>query len=341
MSASEPRILFLASDREDYLADSLFLGLRQVLGESVIDAPRRDPLYSNYPPDLRRHRYGHGFTLYGGLLEDVPVDRSWAALRIERGEFDLVVFGDIQSCFGRWVELLHAMRGTPAAVLDGGDYPAMYPFGTRWWRHPRWWLLPRAHRRAMYFKRELTPETRRLRWFMLLPRPLAERLGPPRGLRPIAFSIPDEKIVNGPTEKSELLATHVVDPEVAARAGNSTSAAFSDEAEYYADLQRARFGVTTKRAGWDCMRHYELAANGCVPCFRDLAAKPASCAPHGLDESNCVSYADADDLFAKLDRIDDAQYERLQAGALIWARENSTRNRARQFLSAVGLSADV
>jgi hypothetical protein len=339
MSASGPRILFIAPDQEDYLADSLFHGLRQVLGDRVIDAPRRDPLYADYPPDLRPRRYGHGFTLYGGLLEDVPVDRAWTALRLERGEFDLVVFGDIQNGFGRWVELLHAMRGTRAAVLDGGDYPAMYPFGRRWWRDPRWWLLPRAHRRAMYFKRELTPQTRWLRSFMLMPPALARRLGPPRGLRPIAFSIPEEKIVGCPTAKSTLLATHVVDPEVAARAGHPTSAAFAEEAEYYADLQAARFGVTTKRAGWDCMRHYELAANGCVPCFRNLAAKPATCAPHGLHEGNCVPYADADDLFAKIARIDNAEYERLQAGALQWARENTTRSRALQFLSAVGLPA--
>ena len=38
---------------------------------------------------------------------------------------------------------------------------------------------------------------------------------------------------------------------------------------------RSRFGVTTKKSGWDCMRHYELAASGCVPCFRDLEEKPA------------------------------------------------------------------
>jgi hypothetical protein len=341
VSDSGPRILFIAPDQEDYLADSLFLGLRQLLGERVIDAPRRDPLYADYPPELRRRRYGQGFTLYGGLLEDLPVDRAWTALRLERGEFDLVVFGDIQNGFGRWVELRQALGETPAAVLDGGDYPAMYPFGPRWWRNPRWWLLPRAHRRATYFKRELTPETRRLRSFMLVPPSLARRLGPPRGVRPIAFSIPDEKIVTRPPEKSALLATHVVDPEVAERAGHPTSAAFSDEAEYYADLQAARFGVTTQRAGWDCMRHYELAANGCVPCFRDLGAKPGTCAPHGLDESNCVPYANADDLFAKLDRIDDEAYLRVQAGALRWARENSTRSRARQFLSAVGMTARV
>jgi hypothetical protein len=339
VSAGGPRILFLAPDQEDYLADSLFLGLRQLLGELVVDVPRRDPLYADYPESLRRRRYGHGFTLYGGLLEDVSVDRAWTARRIELREFDLVVFGDIQNGFGRWVELLRAVRGTPTAVLDGGDYPEMYPFGRRWWGEPRWWLLPRAHRRSTYFKRELTPETRWLRSFLLLPPPVAARLGPPRGVRPIAFSIPEEKIVAGPTPKTTLLATHVVDTEVAARTGHPTSAAFVDEAEYYADLQAARFGITTKRAGWDCMRHYELAANGCVPCFRDLAAKPSTCAPHGLDEGNCVPYADADDLFAKLDRIDDAEYRRLQEGALRWARENGTRHRARQFLAALGLSA--
>jgi hypothetical protein len=337
MSRDAPKVLFLAPDQEDYLADSLFLGLRQLLGERVVDVPRKDSLYANYPPDLRRSRYGRGFTLYGGLLEDVPVDRAWTARRLEQGEFDLVVFGDIQNGFGRWVELLRSVRGTRAAVLDGGDYPAMYPFGLRWWREPRWWLLPRAHRRAPYFKRELTPETRWLRSFLLVPPPLARRRGPPRGVRPIAFSIPDEKIVAAPPAKSTLLATHVVDPEVAQRAGHPTAATFVDEGDYYADLQAARFGVTTKREGWDCMRHYELAANGCVPCFRDLASKPPTCAPHGLHEGNCVPYSDADDLFAKLDRIDDAAYARLQSGALQWARDNGTRSRARQFLSALGL----
>jgi hypothetical protein len=339
MTAGTPTVLFLAPDQEDYLADSLFLGLRQILGANVIDVPRRDALYSDYPPEWRRRRYGKGFTLYGGLLEDSFVDRSWIARRLELGEFDLVVFGDIQHGFGRWVELLRAAHGTPAAVLDGGDFPFMFPFGPPWWREPRWWLLPRAHRRATYFKRELTPETR---WFGALPglpKSLLERLGPPPSLRPIAFSIPEQKIIGEPTPKCSLLASHVVDEEVAARTGSPTKGEFADEAEYYADLQGARFGVTTKRAGWDCMRHYEIAANACVPCFRNLSAKPGSCAPHGLHEGNCVPYADADDLFSKLDSIDDRTYERLQAGAIQWAKENTSRRRAAQFLTALGLPA--
>ena len=113
---------------------------------------------------------------------------------------------------------------------------------------------------------------------------------------------------------------------------------FDAEEDYYADLRASRFGVTTKRAGWDCLRHYELAANGCVPCFRDLDRKPGSCAPHGLDESNCVSYHDADELMAKLEAVDEDEYERLQRGALRWARANTTRERALEFLRALDLA---
>ncbi len=29
----------------------------------------------------------------------------------------------------------------------------------------------------------------------------------------------------------------------------------ADEAEYKRDYQKAYFGVTRKKAGWDCMRH--------------------------------------------------------------------------------------
>jgi hypothetical protein len=87
------------------------------------------------------------------------------------------------------------------------------------------------------------------------------------------------------------------------------------------------------------MRHYEIAANGTVPCFRNLDRKPAQCAPHGLTEENCVPYRDYADLVRKLDAIDDERYAALQAGALAWARANTTRRRAREFLGVLGLSA--
>ena len=113
--------------------------------------------------------------------------------------------------------------------------------------------------------------------------------------------------------------------------------AIEREADYYADLQASRYGITTKKAGWDCMRHYELAANGCVPCFRDLAGKPTTSAPHGLGDHNCVPYSDYADLRRRIDAIDEEGYRRLQAGAIEWARANSTRRRAEWLLSELGL----
>jgi hypothetical protein len=98
--------------------------------------------------------------------------------------------------------------------------------------------------------------------------------------------------------------------------------------------------VTTRKAGWDALRHSEVAAAGAVPCFRDLTRKPPRCAPHGLQPGvNCLAYADADDLFRQIDGVGDARYAELAGGALAWARENTTRRRAEALLGRLGLSA--
>ena len=133
----------------------------------------------------------------------------------------------------------------------------------------------------------------------------------------------------------------MVDAEVARRLDRDrTGYAFSEESDYVADLRGARFGVTTRKAGWDALRHYEIAAAGAVPCFRELTRKPPRCAPHGLRPgANCLAYADADDLFRQIDAVGDGRYAELAGGALAWARENTTRWRAEGFLERLGLSA--
>lgn len=195
--------------------------------------------------------------------------------------------------------------------------------------------MPRAHREFLYFKREWTPDTQFNLWHRLVPRPWRRCLPQPRNLRTVSYSIPLEKIVQRLPEKTKLLPRHIVDPEVAERVSESRTAyAFSTEAEYYADLQVSKFGITTKRAGWDCLRHYELAANGCVPCFRNLHLKPKTCAPHGLQPAaNCLAYRNADDLFKQIEKMKPDQYHHLQAGALAWARANTTTAAASKVLA--------
>ncbi|MBN7799916.1 hypothetical protein J0A67_03540 [Algoriphagus aestuariicola] len=51
---------------------------------------------------------------------------------------------------------------------------------------------------------------------------------------------------------------------------------FGSELEYYQMYQAAKFGFTWKKGGWDCLRHYEIIANGAIPVFRDIDHCPES-----------------------------------------------------------------
>ena len=83
---------------------------------------------------------------------------------------------------------------------------------------------------------------------------------------PISLSIPESKIVTAVPAKSKRYA-HIVP-------GILSTYVYTFESEYYEDYQKSVFGKTCKKGGWDCMRHYEIMANGCIPWFEDLASCP-------------------------------------------------------------------
>lgn len=334
------KILFITAEYPDYLTAGLLHGLRELDGIEVVDYPRYDHLYDDASEATRMRTHGRGFSAFYRQAEPPGIERTHIWSLAAEGEFDLVVFNDIDRCFGHWVaEGVRLVGKVPIAVVDGSDPPTTYPKSLHFWRRHYWWLLPRVGRVDFRFKRELLPWTHRAEAYGLLPAWLGRRIGPSRKIRPLAFSIPAGNLVEAVPEKTQRFPAHIVDEEVSARIGAQTSYAFETEADYYADLRKSRFGITTKRAGWDCMRHYELAANATIPCFRDLSKKAESCAPHGLvDGVNCIEYRDADDLFAKLDALPPDQETRLAEGALAWAQANTTRLRAEELLAACGLA---
>jgi hypothetical protein len=98
----------------------------------------------------------------------------------------------------------------------------------------------------VYFKRELVND--RTRMF------------------PISFAIPTSKVnFNIKKERDSAYITPL----------NKTTYIYKNEADYYADYNRSRFGVTVKKAGWDCLRHYEILGNGCIPIFYDIEQCPS------------------------------------------------------------------
>ncbi len=85
---------------------------------------------------------------------------------------------------------------------------------------------------------------------------------------PISFAAPREKVVESVPEKTQDWATVVP--------GQLDTYIFTEEEPYYKDYQRAMFAITHKKAGWDCLRHYEILMNGCVPHFRGVQDCPAN-----------------------------------------------------------------
>jgi hypothetical protein len=308
----------------------------------VVDYPKHEIMYDTIPREKLDRIRGHGFTLYG-RLPDIPLDRARPIEEARYGRFDLIVVGNIHALFGAWLQVMIDLPNVPVVVLDGDDDASAFPYRGRYWRRPYLWVLPRARRRTMYFKREITPRTTSSRYFRLLPERLSARLPSDRALHPLAFSIPEDLVVESPPAKTQRFARHVVDPEVKSlleRRGPegrplSSDYGFDAEQAYFDDLRHSEFGVTMRRGGWDCLRHYEIAASGCVPCFRDLDQKPARCPPHGLDRSSCVVYRDAEDLLGQIDVMDPERYRTLQAGAIDWARRNTTERRATDFLASL------
>lgn len=107
-------------------------------------------------------------------------------------------------------------------------------------------VLP-LHKKFPYFKRELTD-----------------------GLKntfPISFSIPEQKMHRAPVMAKEQMFSTIIP-------GVKDTYIFKEEQPYYDDYYKAYYGVTTKKAGWDCMRHYEILGNYCLPYFPGLEACP-------------------------------------------------------------------
>ena len=83
---------------------------------------------------------------------------------------------------------------------------------------------------------------------------------------PISFSIPASKIVKEIPEKDKDFASLIP--------GDGSTYIFDDEEAYYKDYQRSYYAFTWKKGGWDCMRHYEILASGCIPYFVGLENCP-------------------------------------------------------------------
>ncbi len=87
-------------------------------------------------------------------------------------------------------------------------------------------------------------------------------------LHPVSFALPAEQFCCDDAVSSKELDVAALVP------GNRATYVYSTEADYYAAYRKSRFAFTWKKAGWDCFRHYEILAAGCLPLFTDFPYIP-------------------------------------------------------------------
>lgn len=117
---------------------------------------------------------------------------------------------------------------------------------------------------------------------------------------PISFAIPSEKITDEKPLKIKKLADYI--PQI-----SGSGYMYNTEEEYYNGYKEALYGLTHKKSGWDCMRHYEILGNYSIPYFPDIDNCPQLTMTNFPKElvkrSNNLFYTECDEQYEILDNL--------------------------------------
>lgn len=236
-------ILYLTEGREvDYQADCLLIGLKELYGNQVVDVRRANHLYQDFNMDQARHFHGKGFTVCG-ILPNLEVDRSDIESKIMSKYFDYIIYGSIWRCNYYLDLVLSVYPRNRVCFIDGEDEPYR--------------VYDAKSLGIPYFKRELSDDL--------------------EGIYPISFGFPTSLIsINKDKIRDHSIVMPLDSPaDYMCAAGKLRNGyIYNNQEEYYDDYNKSRFGITCKKGGWDCLRHYEIMAQGCIPKFLDLADCP-------------------------------------------------------------------
>jgi len=85
---------------------------------------------------------------------------------------------------------------------------------------------------------------------------------------PFPYAVPDKYVLETVPEKTRVFAELVPGTQADHKFGQG------EQEAYYKYYQTSRFAKTKKKGGWDCLRHYEILMNGCIPVFEGLEQCP-------------------------------------------------------------------
>jgi hypothetical protein len=333
--------LYITDSKADYLQDQILIGLKRFDQVECLDYPRKGIIYEDCSiPDS--DLYGNGFTIWKTIDSDGKVNRSNIFKRLYAGEFDLLIFGSIHRQKEKFEKIDLNRVNCPIIFLDGEDerysrrFRDLVPFFSE---------LRNRYQRGMEVVPQFGAEIYEpsLNSGFYFKREKRDHLTRKNSLHRVSFSIPDEKILECRPVKEQTFQTQVqcsIAYELDEVAENCTKEPiFDSEASYYEDIAAAKYGVTMKKGGWECMRHYEIAANWTVPCFYNLLEKPAESAPHGLrDLENCIMFSTAKELERKIAYIEEHDlYRTIQQNTVAWVKANTCKKKAEHVLTTAGV----
>jgi hypothetical protein len=231
----------------DYMSDVLFHGLYNLPDVEVTDAFELSHLYKARKDIIPMEKiWGGGFTTCF-LIDEHPdsIDRSNLKEKVQSKYYDYIIYGSIcRTQFGL-DEISQIYDKDKIIFIEGEDDALLSNYNDA--------ILGDVMGFPHVFKREISHATR-------------EKFN--NKLKPIHFAIPECKIrekING-VNHLQNIATCVP--------GIKETYIYKDEQSYYDDMYNSRFAITMRKAGWDCMRHYEIMANGCIPLFLNFENRP-------------------------------------------------------------------
>lgn len=149
----------------------------------------------------------------------------------------------------------------------------------------------------------------------------------------ITFSIPECKITKISifdimSKKKKILSSLIP--------GRTETYIYTTEIDYYQEYQNSLFARTNKKSGWDCLRHYEIMANGCIPYFPDIDNCPintmAFCPKHLFYKGNVLYDRLKDKSVENLSSQEKDECTSLIEELLNFIKENLTTEKIAQYI---------
>lgn len=144
----------------------------------------------------------------------------------------------------------------------------------------------------------------------------------------ITFSIPKEKICDIYNVKTKILSNLIP--------GNLSTYIYNTEEDYYNEYKTSYFAMTMKKSGWDCMRHYEILANGCLPYFINIENCPLNtmglCPKDLFLESNVLYNKFINKNIHELTEEDINEYNILRTKLLEYTKNKLTTDKLAEYI---------